>query len=240
LFLVNMINNDFIALIITFILALIFLRINDYAAHRGWISGELSRKIIHIGTGPIFVLCWLLFPNSVNSRYIAALVPFAITLQFFFVGIGIIKDESAVKAMSRTGNPREILRGPLYYGLIFVLLTIIFWYDSPTGIVGLMLMCGGDGLADILGRRFGKSHIPWNPRKTWIGSLAMFSGGFILSLVILAIFVSVGIIDSTLIELITPLLVISLLGTIVETLPLKDIDNISVSATAVLLGYFLF
>ncbi len=235
-----MLSSDFIALLITFIVSLIWLRINDYAAHKGWISGELSRKLIHIGTGPIFVLCWLIFPNSTSSKYIAALVPFAITLQFFLVGIGVLRDESAVQAMSRTGNPREILRGPLYYGLVFVLITIFFWYDSPTGIVALMLLCGGDGLADILGRRYGRSHIPWNPRKSWIGSLAMFSGGFILSLAILAIYISVGIFDSTLIELIPTLLIISLMATIVETLPLQDIDNITVTATAVLLGYFLF
>ena len=235
-----MLSSDFIALLITFIVSLIWLRINDYAAHKGWISGELSRKLIHIGTGPIFVLCWLIFPNSTSSKYIAALVPLAITLQFFLVGIGVIRDESAVQAMSRTGNPREILRGPLYYGLVFVLITIFFWYDSPTGIVALMLLCGGDGLADILGRRYGRSHIPWNPRKSWIGSLAMFSGGFILSLAILAIYISVGIFDSTLIELIPTLLIISLMATIVETLPLQDIDNITVTATAVLLGYFLF
>lgn len=235
-----MLNSDFIALIVTFVVSLIWLRVNDYAAHKGWISGQLSRKLIHIGTGPIFVLCWLIFPNSTSSKYIAALVPFAITLQFFLVGIGVLRDESAVQAMSRTGDPREILRGPLYYGLVFVLITIFFWYDSPTGIVALMLLCGGDGLADILGRRYGRSHIPWNPRKTWIGSLAMFSGGFILSLAILAIYISVGIFDSTLIELIPTLLIISLMATLVETLPLQDIDNITVTATAVLLGYFLF
>jgi phytol kinase len=68
----------------------------------------------------------------------------------------------------------------------------------------------------------------------------MFSGGFILSLAILAIYISVGIFDSTLIELIPTLLIISLMATIVETLPLQDIDNITVTATAVLLGYFLF
>jgi len=235
-----MLNSDFFALIITFIVSLIWLRLNDFAAHKGWISGKLSRKIIHIGTGPIFVLCWLIFPNSTNSMYFAALVPLTITLQFFLVGIGVLRDKSAVQAMSRTGDPREILRGPLYYGLVFVLITVIFWYNSPTGIVALMLMCGGDGLADILGRRYGKTHIPWNPRKSWIGSLAMFSGGFIFSSIILGIFISMGIFDSTLIELFPTLMIISVLATIVETLPLKDIDNITVTATAILLGYFLF
>lgn len=235
-----MLNSDFLALIITFAISLIWLRINDFAAHRGWIDTHLSRKIIHIGTGPIFVLCWLLFPNTNASRYIAALVPFAITFQFFLVGIGIIKDEAAVQAMSRTGNPREILRGPLFYGLIFIVCTILFWYDSPIGIVALMLMCGGDGLADILGRYFGRSYIPWNSRKTWIGSLGMFLGGFILSCIVIYIYVKVGIFSITYVELLPSLLIISLVGTVVETFPLQDVDNITVTLSAVLLGIFLY
>jgi phytol kinase len=234
-----MLRSNLVALIITFTISLAWLRINDFAAHKGWISSWQSRKIIHIGTGPIFVLCWLLFPNTAASPYFAAIVPFAITLQFFLVGMGFMKDEAAVKAMSRSGNPREILRGPLYYGLIFVVLTIVFWYNSPTGIIALMLMCGGDGLAEILGRRYGKNHFPWNPQKSWQGSLGMFIGGFVLSLIILAIYVSIGIFSAPLISILPALLVIALAGTAVETLPLPDVDNITVTFTAVILGILL-
>lgn len=35
---------------------------------------------------------------------------------------------------------------------------------------------GGDGLADIVGRRFGGVKLPWNSNKSWAGSLAMFIG----------------------------------------------------------------
>jgi phytol kinase len=155
------------------------------------------------------------------------------------VGIGVIRDESAVKAMSRTGNPREILRGPLYYGIIFVICTIVFWYDSPIGIIALMLMCGGDGFADIVGRNFGRSRIPWNPHKTWMGSMGMFLGGFILSLVILLIYIGVGIFSISVGELLPPLLFISVAATLIETLPLRDVDNITVTLSAVILAYIL-
>jgi phytol kinase len=235
-----MLSSNFIALIITFAISLAWLRINDYAAHKGWISSWLSRKIIHIGTGPIFVLCWLLFPNTPASPFIAAIVPLAITLQFFLVGMGFMRDDAAVQAMSRTGNPREILRGPLYYGLIFVILTIVFWYNSPTGIVALMLMCGGDGLADILGRTYGKTHIPWNPQKSWIGSLGMLIGGFSLSFIILAIYISGGIFSYPILSFLPAVLFISIAGTAVETLPIPDVDNITVTFSAVLLGILLF
>ncbi len=235
-----MLNNDLIALIITFAFALFWLRFNDYAVHKGWVSSRLSRKVIHIGTGPIFVLSWLFFPNTSTSRFIASLVPLGITLQFFLVGIGAVRDESAVQAMSRSGNPSEILRGPLFYGLIFVFCTILFWYDSPIGIVALMLMCGGDGLAEIFGRKFGRSHIPWNSRKTWSGSLGMFLGGFILSALMLLIYVGVGVFSTPVWDLLPELLLISIAATLVETLPLQDIDNITVTLTAVILGYIFF
>ena len=235
-----MLSNNFLALIITFALALAWLRINDFAAHHGWISAHLSRKIIHMGTGPLFVLCWLLFNDAPSARYLAALVPLAITLQFFLVGLGVIQDEAAVQAMSRTGDRREILRGPLYYGLVFVLLTILYWKNSPIGIVALMLMCGGDGLADILGRRFGRLAILWNATKTWAGSLGMFLGGWIFAAAILAIYVQVGIFPVTFTSYLPAITIIALAGTLVESLPFPDIDNITVTLVAVGLGYFLF
>jgi phytol kinase len=235
-----LLHNNFIALIITFIISLAWLRINDFAAHRGWIEGRLSRKIIHAGTGPIFVLCWLLFDDATSARYLAALVPLAITIQFALVGFGIIKDESAVQAMSRTGDRREILRGPLYYGIVFVVLTIIYWKDSPIGMVALMLMCGGDGLADVFGRRYGNTKLPWNTQKSWAGSLAMFLGGWLFSAIILFIFVAVGIFSAPFMNYLPGLTIIALAGTVVESLPFHDIDNITVTLTAVLFGHLLF
>ncbi len=162
--------NPFIAMIITFAVALVELRLMDFAAHRGWIESRLSRKIIHILTGPLFVLCWLLFPDVWYARWLAALVPFAITLQFLLIGLGIMKDEASVKAMSRSGDRREILRGPLFYGIVFVVMTLVYWKTSPIGMVALMLMCGGDGLAEIMGRGLRSPKLPWSRDKSVAGS----------------------------------------------------------------------
>ena len=234
-----MFSNNIIALIITFVLALAWLRINDFAAHRGWISSQLSRKIIHMGTGPIFVLCWPLFPNDYVSRFFAALVPLLFSLQFLLVGIGILRDDAAVQAMSRTGDRREILRGPLYYGIIFVIITILYWYDSPIGIIALMLMCGGDGLADILGRRFGYAKLPWNNEKSWIGSFGMLIGGWLFAVLIIAIYIALGIFSGNSLSYMTEITIIAFAGSFVESLPFDDIDNITVTLTALVLGHIL-
>ena len=232
--------NHWLALLITFALALIWLRLNDLAAQRGWISSGLSRKIIHIGTGPIFVLCWLLFPFGGLARFLAAAVPLAITIQFFLVGSGVIKDEGAVSAMSRTGDRREILRGPLYYGLVFIGLTIFFWRDTPVGIIALMLLCGGDGLADILGRRWGKARLPWNRMKSWTGSLGMFLGGWALAVMVIGCYTALGYFQLPFQAYLLPITVIALVGALVESLPVKDLDNLTVPFSAVLLGFIFF
>lgn len=234
-----MLPNVFLALIVTFVLSVLWLRLNDFAAERGWVESRLSRKIIHIGTGPLFVLCWLLFPPSPWARYLAALVPLLITAQFFLVGVGAIKDEAAVQAMSRTGDRREILRGPLFYGIVFVVLTVAYWKDSPLGIVALMLLCGGDGLADVFGRRYGRGSLPWNPAKTWAGSLGMLLGSFLLASLVLGVYVAAGVFPGPFGAYLLPLALISLVATAVETLPLRDVDNLTVPAAALLAGYFL-
>lgn len=235
-----MLSSNWLALLITFAVALAWLRINDFAAQRGWIGSRLSRKLIHIGTGPLFVLCWLLFTPVPASRYLAALVPLLFTLQFVLIGLGIVKDEASVQAMSRTGDRREILRGPVYYGLVFVVMTVLYWLESPIGMVALMLMCGGDGLADITGRRFGTRKLPWNAGKSWAGSLGMLVGGWILAVLILWIFVNSGVFPGSIADYLPALSVIALAGTIVESLPLKDVDNITVTISALLLGHLFW
>ena len=103
---------------------------------------------------------------------------------------------------------RELLRGPLYYVLILILCALIFWRESPVGLISLAMMCGGDGntsplskfswprllpvtnfqlgdligIADIIGRRFGSLKIPYNQQKSWAGSISMFIFGFLISI----------------------------------------------------------
>jgi phytol kinase len=167
-------------------------------------------------------------------------VPLAITGQFVLVGLGIIKDEAAVQAMSRTGDRREILKGPLFYGIVFVVVTIIYWLDNPIGITALMLMCGGDGLADVMGRRWGKRKLPWTKQKSWVGSLGMFLGGWIFAFGIIAVFIQTNIFSDSLSDYLMPITLISLVGTLIESLPIKDIDNITVTIAAILLGHLIF
>ena len=93
------------------------------------------------------------------------IVPLAITIQFILVGLGVMRDEDAVKAMSRSGDPGEILRGPVYYGVVFVILTVLFWLDHPAGVIALSLLCAGDGVRGDLGRKYGRNACPGTIQK---------------------------------------------------------------------------
>jgi phytol kinase len=235
--------NPFLAFFITLVVALAEIRALDFAAHRGWIESRLSRKLIHILTGPFFVLCWLLFPapDLWYYRWLAALVPLLFTVQFALIGLGVVKDEASVKAMSRNGDRREILRGPLFYGIIFVVMTLIFWKDNPIGMAALMLMCGGDGLADITGRGIKSPKLPWNREKSAAGSLGMLIGGWVLTMLILGIYVLAKVTGFGPFGVyLLPVTIIALVAALVESLPLKDVDNITVTLVAVALGYLLF
>ena len=232
--------NPYIATLLTFAIAVFFLRLMDFLAHRGWIESRLSRKLIHIGTGPIFVLCWLIFPDLPISRWLAALVPLLITVQFVLVGTGMIKDEAAVRAMSRTGDRREILRGPLFYGIVFIVITLIYWKDSLIGIPALMMMCGGDGIADIVGRRVQSPSLPWSPEKSLAGSLSVFAGGWLLTVLIFAGYVWMGVFNGPVTRFLVPITWIALGAMLVESLPFKDVDNITLAVVSALIGHLVF
>ena len=232
--------SPYIATLLTFAVAIAFLRLMDYTAARGWIDSKTSRKLIHIGTGPIFVLCWLMFPGVPISRWLAALVPLLITVQYALVGTGILKDEAAVKAMSRTGDRREILRGPLFYGMMFVLITLIYWKGSLIGIPALMMMCGGDGIADIVGRRVRSAKLPWSPDKSLAGTLSVFIGGWIMTILVFAIYVWLDAFSGPLARFFLPITWIALGAALVESLPFKDIDNITLIVVSALIGYLVF
>jgi len=234
--------QDIVATLITFAVALAWLRLMDALAARGVFEQAISRKLIHIGTGPIFVLCWPLFSPQPAARFLAALVPLAITAQFVLVGAGVIKDPAAVKAMSRTGDRREILRGPLYYGIVFVVCTLAFWRTSPVGILALMLMCGGDGLADLVGRKWGTAKLPFNAAKSWAGSAAMLIGGFAFGFAFVVLFNAWEVFDPALSlpGAAWKTAVIAVAATVVEALPLRDVDNLTTTAVAVALSLAVF
>lgn len=234
-----MIQNPWVAGIITLLASVVWMRVNNVLAKRGIVSSSTSRKIIHIGTGPVFVLCWLLFPDKNISKFIAAFVPFLIVTQLGLVGLGIIKDDSSVRAMARTGAKIELLKGPLFYGIVFVLVTVFLWKLIPA-IIALMILCGGDGMADLIGSRYGSKRLPWNKNKSIIGSVSMILFGFILSILMITIFKNSLDNFPPYLLLLFDVFVISILSALGESITPSEFDNLTVPGIALISSLLLF
>lgn len=233
-----MISNAWLSMVVTLVLCIVWMRIINLFTDRQVIGRSFSRKLIHIGTGPIFVLCWMLFPDKNISRYLAALVPFLIALQLFLVGKGKMQDRTSILAMARSGEKSELLKGPLLYGIVFVLITVFFW-KSIHAVVALMILCGGDGIADIAGNRLKSPRLPWTKSKTVAGSISMFLGGILLVLAIIVLVRGNFLIHSSVEDIILPLILISFLATLVESFTPSDWDNLSVTGVSLVFSLIL-
>ncbi|MHA1234247.1 MAG: hypothetical protein ACTSQL_04075 [Promethearchaeota archaeon] len=228
---------DLIATVISIVILLAIVQINAYIQKKGKVSPIITRKLVHILAGPVFVVTWMLFSGEIISHYIAVVVPLLFVLQFITIGMGIIKNESFVASMSRSGDPRELLQGTLYYSIVMVLMTFFWFYvptsgvsnANPTALLIIGCVSGGDGLADIIGRKFGgeKKFGIKGSEKTIIGSIGMLGGSILVSSILVLIF-SLEVPTFNIVTLILPIIVVSIVATVVEALSPKGTDNFTV------------
>ncbi|XP_057798843.1 phytol kinase 1, chloroplastic [Salvia miltiorrhiza] len=214
----------------------------DNLTRRNIIEQKLSRKLVHIFSGLLFLASWPIFSISTGARYFASLVPCVNCLRLVINGLSLSTDEGLIKSVSREGKPEELLRGPLYYVLVLILCAIVFWRDSPVGMISLSMMCGGDGIADIMGRRFGSTKIPYNPLKSWAGSISMFLFGFLVSISVLYYFSALGYVELDWMTTVGRVALVSLVASFVESLPTNGIvdDNISVPLASMVTSFLVF
>ncbi|XP_030969627.1 farnesol kinase, chloroplastic [Quercus lobata] len=233
--------SDICAASLTGCIALSLLRFWGEIANRGIFDKKLNRKLVHISVGLVFMLCWPMFSSGYRGSILAGLVPGINIIRMLLLGLGIMKDEAIVKSMSRNGDHRELLRGPLYYATTISLACIIYWRTSPIGIAAICNLCAGDGFADIIGRRFGSHKIPYNRNKSLIGSIAMVFAGFLASIGYMYYFSSFGFLQERW-EMVLGFLVVSLASALVETLPISTEldDNLTVPLTSILVGILVF
>lgn len=214
----------------------------DTLTQRNLIQQSLSRKLVHILSGLLFAACWPIFSTSTQARYLASVVPLVNCLRLIVNGFSLVTDEGLIKSVTREGNPQELLRGPLYYVLILILCALVFWRESPTGVISLAMMCGGDGVADIIGRRFGSLKLPYNQHKSWAGSISMFICGFLISIGMLFYYSALGYFQLDWTWTIQRVALVALVATVVESLPITEVvdDNITVPLVSMVVSMLSF
>ncbi len=133
---------------------------------------ELSRKIVHIGTGPIVVMAWwLAIPASIA-------VPVSLTVTVITALNRRLQLLPAVEDIDRNSY------GTVAYGLAISLLLLLFWPDQAIAVcAGVLVMAFADGLAGLIGRGMtSPSWTVWQQSKSVAGTLTM---GLVTALVLL-------------------------------------------------------
>ncbi|CAM8916341.1 unnamed protein product [Rhodiola kirilowii] len=233
--------NDLCATAVSGAIALSTLKVFQETAKRGIFDQKMNRKLVHISIGLIFMLCWPMFSADKQGAFLISLVPGLNIIKMILIGSGLWKDDATVKSMSRSGDYRELLKGPLYYALAATIASAVYWRSSPIAIAIICNLCAGDGLADIIGRRFGYQKLPHNGNKSFAGSIAMAVAGFLASVAYMHYFSMFGFLSESW-EMVWGFLAVSLGAALVESLPISTTldDNLTVPLTSILLSSLVF
>ena len=241
--------EDIVAFFITLVAIFALIGINDKLCNSGKLSINVSRKIIHTFAAPIYIFFFPFYSGSWYSPLIAMIVPLIFALKFLTVGLGIAKDEAFVNTMSRSKNPRELLRGTFYYTLVMIIVTL-FWWTHPLALVSFSILAFGDGFADIIGRNYGKHKIKVPAgNKTWEGSLGgMLVVGFLLTMLMaffyglmgVTVFSSGGVVYTytlnSLKDFLLPVLILAIIAMFTELYSPRDVDNIIIPSVVIIFG----
>ena len=124
---------------------------------------ELSRKIVHIGTGPVIPLAWWLGIPSDWAIPMAILITIVILINHRWRLLPAIED------VNRQSY------GTVAYALTITLLLIFFWPENAAAVCsGVLVMAFGDGLAGLIGRKVRSPNwLIWGQRKSIAGTLTM-------------------------------------------------------------------
>ena len=185
---------------------------------------EIVRKIVHIGTGNVILIAWWLdIPASVGIT--ASILASAITLLSYRLPI--------LPGINSVG--RQSL-GTFFYSVSFGILVAWFWYlqQPQYAALGILVMTWGDGLAALIGQRFGThKYKVFGTEKSWEGSLTMMLVSYLVSSLIL-----VGTQGNSW-QTWAVSLVVAVIATALEAVSFLGIDNLTVPLGSAALAFFL-
>lgn len=186
--------------------------------------GEVTRKIVHIGSGQVVLLAWWLkIPAWVGVG--AAIVAGGVAILSYFLPI--------LPSLESVGR-RSL--GTFFYAISMGLLIGYFFsrQQPEYAALGILIMAWGDGLAALIGQNFGQHPYQlWGIRKTWEGSLTMLVVSFVVTVLIL------GIIQQISLSLMAIALIVAILATFLETFSKFGIDNLTVPLGSAILAFSL-
>ncbi|MGG6294418.1 diacylglycerol/polyprenol kinase family protein [Leptolyngbya sp. AN02str] len=184
---------------------------------------EVVRKIVHIGIGNVILLAWWLqLPTWMG---VAASLLFSV-VTYLSYSFPILPGVNSVGRKSL---------GTFFYALSFACLIGIFWPLAPQfALLGILIMAWGDGLAALIGQRFGRHPYQiWGDRKSLEGSATMLLVSFAISVLTLPTLPG-GLLQPLLIAAI-----VAIAATLLESFSKYGVDNLSVPLGSAAIAYGL-
>ena len=167
---------------------------------------ELSRKIIHIGTGPVILLAWL-FDIPKNIPFLSAL--------FITLALGINYQYRLLPAIEDIERKSF---GTIAYGISITLLLLLFWPRYASSIsIGVLSMAFGDGLAGLIGRSIN------SPKWSVLGQTKSIAGTFTMGSTVAISTATISSINNLEIQPLE-ILIISIIATFLEQISPWGID----------------
>lgn len=160
--------SDFLGLISAYALIGTAILIAGLLLNRGIFSATLARKFIHIGVSH----WWLIAMSFHRGAAVAAVGPIT------FIVFNYVAHRRQLLAVMSDPEQRYNL-GTVYYP-ISLLLLVVLCFGGPiplyVGGIGVLVMGWGDGLASLVGKRWGRPFAGFAGRhKSLAGSIAMLS-----------------------------------------------------------------
>ncbi|MGK3754052.1 MAG: phytol kinase, partial [Bacillariaceae sp.] len=234
------------------VLAVVLNRSITYGYENQKYDSKFARKLTHTLSAPLFIIFWPLYSEAQGAKYFASLVTLTNILRLYLAGTGDAAESSLAKSISRSGDQSEVLGGPFIYVCLFQFFLFLFWRNSFVGVVAMTTMAAGDGMADIIGRKYGRdqnqkwsSYLPdflvTDQKKSIIGTVGFALSAFVCTFGVIMWLLSTGCLASsslTVLELASRIFLISWICAFVEILPLGD-DNYTVPGSAAILAALL-
>lgn len=210
-----MTTSDLIGLLLVYGYVAVLLLISEKVLNK---HPKFSRKFLHIMVGNILFILPL-FDSQWVITFLAA-APF-IPLTYLMSPYSPIK--SVKDKLSESGHGL----GLVYYAISWTVLAF-FFYDQPWIIaVGIAAMSYGDGIASLVGQKFGKRKYCFSGDiKSIEGSAAMFIILLVTLWIVLTYYAVLPINPLT-------ILIVALVATVLEGITPKGLDNITACFGAV-------
>ena len=214
--------NNWLGLIICFAYVFAIIGIAELLRRRLGYGSGFTRKVVHIGVGMMSWGLHFLFDNP--WFFVIACAAFML-INYLDWRYGFF--------LSMASKDQKNL-GTVYFPFAAGVVAILFWEQPPLMVAALMPLTWGDGLAPVVGKAYGRrAYFVYSHMRTVEGSAGFFVAGFIFTWLALWAVPGMPIISPA--TAVLPALVITLITTFVEAISIWGLDNLTITAVAILI-----